>query len=142
MSDLPKVAHMVAGQSLVGWVLKAIEPLDPVSTVVVLGYGADLVEQLLPDGSKVAIQESQLGTGHAAKIGVNAIAELTSDDIVVILYGDTPLLSSGLIESLADLQLGETARLVTAHLDDPAGYGRIIRDETGSVVAVVEDRDC
>ncbi len=142
MSDLPKVAHMVAGQSLVGWVLKAIEPLDPVSTVVVLGHGADLVEQLLPDGSKVAIQESQLGTGHAAKIGVNAIAELTSDDIVVILYGDTPLLSSGLIESLADLQPGETARLITAHLDDPAGYGRIIRDETGSVVAVVEDRDC
>ena len=142
MSDLPKVAHMVAGQSLVGWVLKAIEPLDPVSTVVVLGHGADLVEQLLPDGSKVAIQESQFGTGHAAKIGVNAIAELTSDDIVVILYGDTPLLSSGLIESLADLQPGETARLITAHLDDPAGYGRIIRDETGSVVAVVEDRDC
>lgn len=142
MSDLPKVAHLVAGQSLVGWVLKAIEPLDPVSTVVVLGHGADLVEQLLPDGSKVAIQESQLGTGHAAKIGVNAIAELTSDDIVVILYGDTPLLSSGLIESLADLQPGETARLITAHLDDPAGYGRIIRDETGSVVAVVEDRDC
>lgn len=142
MSDLPKVAHMVAGQSLVGWVLKAIEPLDPVSTVVVLGHGADLVEQLLPDSSKVAIQESQLGTGHAAKIGVNAIAELTSDDIVVILYGDTPLLSSGLIESLADLQPGETARLITAHVDDPAGYGRIIRDETGSVVAVVEDRDC
>lgn len=142
MSDLPKVAHLVAGQSLVGWVLKAIEPLDPVSTVVVLGHGADLVEQLLPDSSKVAIQESQLGTGHAAKIGVNAIAELTSDDIVVILYGDTPLLSSGLIESLADLQPGETARLITAHLDDPAGYGRIIRDETGSVVAVVEDRDC
>ena len=142
MSDLPKVAHLVAGQSLVGWVLKAIEPLDPVSTVVVLGHGSDLVEQLLPDSSKVAIQESQLGTGHATKIGVNAIAELTSDDIVVILYGDTPLLSSGLIESLADLQPGETARLITAHLDDPAGYGRIIRDETGSVVAVVEDRDC
>ena len=78
MSDLRKVAHMVAGQSLVGWVLKAIEPLDPVSTVVVLGHGADLVEQLLPDSSKVAIQESQLGTGHAAKIGVNAIAELTT----------------------------------------------------------------
>ena len=142
MSGLPKVAHEVAGHSLVGWVLKAVEPLEPASTVVVLGHGAEVVEPLLSGVATVAIQETQHGTGHAAQIGVDAIDGLMDDDVVVILYGDTPLLSSGLIGSLADLQPDETARLITAHLDDPAGYGRVIRDQTGSVVAVVEDGDC
>jgi bifunctional UDP-N-acetylglucosamine pyrophosphorylase / glucosamine-1-phosphate N-acetyltransferase len=142
MSDLPKVAQEVAGHSLVAWVLKAVEPLAPASTVVVLGHGAEVVEPLLPDGVMIAIQESQHGTGHAAQVGIDAISAMANDDIVVVLYGDTPLLTSGLIGSLADLQPGETARLITAHLEDPSGYGRVIRDEAGSVVAIVEDRDC
>ena len=142
MSELPKVALRAAGRSLVGWVLKSVEPLDPVSTVVVLGHGADLVTSSLPRETAIAIQERQLGTADAARVGIEAIAAMERDDVVVILYGDTPLLSSGLIESLADLQPDETARLITAQLDDPSGYGRVIRDGSGSVVAVVEDRDC
>lgn len=142
MSDLPKVAHIVVGHPPVSWVLKAVGSVEPASTVVVLGHGAELVEPLLPHGSQVAIQKHQLGTGHAARIGVEAIPELADDDVVVILYGDTPLLTSGLIASLANLHRTETARVVTTHLDDPAGYGRVVRDEAGSVVAIVEDRDC
>jgi len=142
MSDVPKVAHGVAGHPLVGWVLKTVQPLEPASTVVVLGHGAEAIKPLLPPEVTVATQEEQLGTGHAARIGVDAIAGLAEDDVVVILYGDTPLLSGELIESLADLQPAETARLVTAHVKDPSGYGRVSRDESGSVIAIVEDGDC
>jgi len=142
LSDLPKVAHKVLGHSLLGWVLMAVEPIDPVSTVVVLGHGAELVAAMLPAATSVAIQAEQLGTGHATQIGVDAIVELADDDVVVILYGDTPFLSTELIRSLSDLQSGETARLISADVEDPSGYGRVVRDETGSVVAIVEDRDC
>ena len=142
MSDLPKVTHAVAGRTLVNWVLQSAEPLDPVTTVVVLGHGADDVAPLLPEGIIVAIQEKQLGTGHAAQIGIDAIGALDPEDVVVVLYGDTPLLTPGLIQELSSLGPNETARLVTASLDDPSGYGRIIRDEDGSVIAIVEDRDC
>lgn len=64
------------------------------------------------------------------------------DDIIVVLYGDMPLLTSGLIGALAGLEEGEVARMVTTDLDDPAGYGRVLRDTSGDIVGVVEDRDC
>ncbi|MEX0864523.1 MAG: bifunctional UDP-N-acetylglucosamine diphosphorylase/glucosamine-1-phosphate N-acetyltransferase GlmU [Acidimicrobiia bacterium] len=142
MSDLPKVAHLAAGRPLVNWVLDSVAPLAPASTVVVLGHGADHVRRTLPAGTTTALQERQLGTGHAARVGLDAIRGLADDDVVVILYGDVPLLTSRLIEELASLGAEETARLVVAVMDDPTGYGRIIRDVEGRVAGVVEERDC
>ena len=142
MSDLPKVAHLAAGRPLVNWVLESVAPLAPTSTVVVVGHGADNVRRTLPAGTTTALQERQLGTGHAARVGLDAIKGLADDDVVVILYGDVPLLTSGLIEELASLGVEESARLVVAVMDDPTGYGRIIRDVEGRVTGVVEERDC
>ena len=142
MSDSPKVAYFAAGRSLVEWVLQSVEILGVESTVVVLGHGASKVSPLLPSDVIAAIQEEQLGTGHATRIGLDALPEHSPDDVVAILYGDVPLITGDLIDRLVSLDRDETARLVTSVVDDPTGYGRIIRDSEGHVVGVVEERDC
>ncbi len=141
-SELPKVAHPAAGRPLVSWLLDAASAVGPTSAVVVVGHGADTVRDLLPPDVATALQAEQLGTGHAARIGVEALGAIDPGDTVVVLYGDTPLLSGDLIGRLADLSGDEIGRMVTAVMDDPTGYGRVIRDFDGSVVEVVEDRDC
>ncbi|REK22372.1 MAG: UDP-N-acetylglucosamine diphosphorylase/glucosamine-1-phosphate N-acetyltransferase [Actinobacteria bacterium] len=141
MSDLPKVAHTAVGRPLVGWVIKAVAPAAPDSMVVVLGHGAEVVRAHLDPAVRVAIQEEQLGTGHATQIGLDSLGPLEDDDTVVVLYGDMPLISSDLVERLAKRPDSTSALLVTSIFDDPSGYGRVIRDE-GDVVGVVEDRDC
>ena len=142
MSDTPKVAQSVAGRPLIGWVLQAVEPVRPSSTVVVIGHGASQVSPLLPPEVIVTNQTEQLGTGHATRIGMDALPEHSPEDVVVILYGDVPRLTSDLIERLVSLNSGETARLVTSIVDDPTGYGRIVRDAAGQVVGIVEEDDC
>ena len=142
MSDLPKVAQVAAGRPLINWVLDAVRPLEPVTTVVVVGHGAHVVKPLVSGEVVVALQEEQFGTGHATEIGLDAIPNLDPHDIVVILYGDLPLLTPQLVGALADLGPAETARLITAEVDDPSGYGRVVRNDAGAVVGVVEDRDC
>lgn len=141
-SGIPKVAHPVAGLPLVSWVLESARDLEAEQTVVVVGHGGDLVRSLLPEGVALAYQEEQLGTAHATQVGVDGLDALGPDDIVVVLYGDVPLLTTRTIRSLASLNPAETARLITAELEDPTGYGRVIRDEAGNVIAVVEHRDC
>ena len=139
-SSLPKVAHPALGRSLVEWVLAAAEPLQPENVVVVVGHGADVVRSLLPPDVVTAVQSEQLGTGHAARIGFEALTALESDDVVMILYGDTPLLTTPLLSELATLEDSESGRLISAHLDDPTGYGRVLRVD-GEVTGVVEHRD-
>lgn len=141
-SDVPKVAHIAAGRPLVGWVIDVSQSLAPANTVVVVGHGADEVRSILPAGVDDALQEQQLGTGDAARIGLDAIDPLAPDDIVVILYGDTPLLTPRLLGELASLDGAESARLISARFDDPTGYGRVIRDENGQVSGIVEHGDC
>ncbi len=141
-SDIPKVAHMAAGRPLVNWVISAADALAPVNTVVVVGHGADRVRALLPESAIDVLQAEQLGTGHATRIGLDALGPTDADDAVVILYGDTPLLTPGLLTDLACLGDDESARLVSARFDDPTGYGRVVRDATGTVTGVVEHRDC
>ncbi len=140
-SGLPKVAHVAAGRPLVNWVIEAVRPLDPDSTVVVVGHGSDQVRAMLPDGVTHAFQAEQLGTGHATQVGLDALGAVDPRDVIVVLYGDTPLLTPGLITDLSDLDGSETARLVTTDLDDPSGYGRVIRDDHGHFCGVVEDSD-
>lgn len=141
-SDLPKVAHAAVGKPVVSHVIASTGPLRPASTVVVIGHGADQVRTLLPEGVTVAIQSEQLGTGHAAQIGLDALGPVDPDDVILVLYGDTPLLTTPLLADLVDLDDSESARLVSAHLEDPSGYGRVIRSSDGEVAGIVEDADC
>ena len=141
-SDLPKVAHVAAGRPLVNHVIGATSAIEPATTVVVVGHGADQVRSILPEGVVDALQAEQLGTGHATQIGLDALGSVDPDDVIMVLYGDTPLLTPELLVELADIDGGESARLISAHLDDPTGYGRVTRDADGSVSGVVEHRDC
>jgi bifunctional UDP-N-acetylglucosamine pyrophosphorylase/glucosamine-1-phosphate N-acetyltransferase len=140
MSDLPKVAHMAAGRTLIGWVLEAVRPLRPASTVVVVGHGAEQVVSHLPPDVVPALQEEQLGTGHATRVGLDALGDVAPEDTIVVLYGDMPLLTNELLARLADRSDDVAARMVTSVFEDPTGYGRVIRDG-GVVVEVVEERD-
>lgn len=141
-SDLPKVAHTAAGKPLVNHVITAAAALDPVSTVVVVGHGADQVRAILPEGVIDAVQGEQLGTGHATQVGLDALGPLDPDDIVAVLYGDTPLLTPALLTELADLDDGQSARMISSRFPDPTGYGRVTRDADGEVSGIVEHRDC
>jgi bifunctional UDP-N-acetylglucosamine pyrophosphorylase/glucosamine-1-phosphate N-acetyltransferase len=142
MSDLPKVAHMAAGRPLIGWVLEAVRPLQPASIVVVVGHGAERVGPYLPDGVITAVQDEQLGTGHATRIGLDVLEGVAPDDTIMVLYGDMPLLDADLLLRLGGRPDEVAARMVTSIFDDPTGYGRVIRNDRGLVLGVVEERDC
>jgi bifunctional UDP-N-acetylglucosamine pyrophosphorylase/glucosamine-1-phosphate N-acetyltransferase len=139
-SDLPKVAHEVLGRPMISLVTDAAREagLDPI--VVVTGHGAAEVEAILTDEAVVR-QEEQLGTGHAVMIAREALEEI--DGSLVVLSGDTPLLRAETIRRLVEERerTDAAASLLAAHIADPAGYGRIVRDDDGSVVAIVEQKD-
>ena len=138
-SALPKVLHPVGGKPMLGHVLDTARSLDAENLNVVIGHGAELVEQQFQaDDVRFAIQAEQLGTGHAVQ---QAQRFIRPDAITLILYGDVPLI---LADTLAELinDLPKTAMaLLTVELEDPTGYGRIIRDENGNVTAIVEQKD-
>jgi bifunctional UDP-N-acetylglucosamine pyrophosphorylase/glucosamine-1-phosphate N-acetyltransferase len=144
-SAIPKVLHGFAGRSLVGHVLAAAAPLAARQTVVVVGHGRDAVTEHLAGVAPAAepvVQEEQNGTGHAVRVALAAVPE-DAEGTVVVLPGDAPLLSG---ETLAALVAeheasGSAATLLTSVLDDPTGYGRVLRDASGSVLRMVEQRD-
>lgn len=142
-SNLPKVLHSVLGRTLVGHVLATTSALDAKNTVIVVGHGREQVEAELAQISahaKIAFQEIQNGTGHAVKI---ALAALGKDvpETVIVLAGDTPLLTTEDLQRLVSEHQGAAATILTAQLENPQGYGRIVRAADGSVNAIVEERD-
>ena len=139
-SDLPKVLHRACGRSLLEWALATAEPLEADETVVVVGHGADGVVSSLPDGAVGVVQEPQLGTGDAARVGFGACTQ--DADTVLIILGDMPLLRPATLEAVVDTHRTEQAAvtLLTAVFQDPTGYGRVVR-ENGQVVGIVEERD-
>ena len=143
-SALPKPLHPVAGRPLLWHVLAAAAPLKADRTVVVVGNGADQVTAAVEgfDLGPVdfAVQADQRGTGDALAA---AVGLLDGDGDVLVLSGDTPLLSTALLEGLLDAHRSAraTATLLTCTLEDPTGYGRILRDADGAVTGVVEERD-
>ena len=142
-SNLPKVLHSVLGRTLVGHVLAATEPLSATNTVVVVGHGRELVEAELAHinpQARIAVQEQQNGTGHAVKVALEQLGGKVSGTVVV-LAGDTPLLTSEDLTRLIAEHEGAAATILTAQLENPFGYGRIIRATDGSVNAIVEERD-
>lgn len=141
-STKPKVLHEVVGLALIDHVLLAVAPLSSSNTLVVVGHGkAQVSEHLTQIHPQVAtvVQEQQNGTGHAASIALQLLAHVSGP--VLILAGDTPLLTtSDMQRTLAGLA-DNAAVVLTAHLSQPAGYGRIVRSATGGVDAIIEDRD-
>lgn len=137
-SALPKVLHPVAGKPMLAHVIDTARGLGPSRIHVVIGHGADLVrERLQADDLNFVIQEQQLGTGHA----VAQAAPFLSADKVLILYGDVPLIEQPTLERLMAQATPEQLALLTVELEDPTGYGRIIRDGAGEVQAIVEQKD-
>ncbi|BDP42432.1 bifunctional protein GlmU [Deinococcus aetherius] len=140
-SALPKVLHPVAGRPMVAWAVKAAQELGARNVIVVTGHGAGQVEAALKDsGVHFARQDRQLGTGHAFLCGAAALPGDGAD--ILVLYGDTPLLRTETLRALlADHRAGESAfTILTGELPDATGYGRIIRDASGDVERIVEEK--
>ncbi len=137
-SALPKVLHPVADKPMLGHVIDTARSLQPQSIQVVIGHGADKVrERLAATDLNFVIQAEQLGTGHAV---AQALPQLSADT-VLILYGDVPLIEPATLQRLLGLVNDNQLGLLTVELADPAGYGRIVRDEQGVVQAIVEHKD-
>lgn len=143
-SRTPKALHPLLGRTLLGHVLAAAAGLRADRTLVVVGVGADEVRSHLaaiaPDAVPVT-QSAPRGTGHAVRTALAAVPDVTGT--VVVLFGDTPLLRAETIQQLvaAHEADGNAATLLTARVDDPTGLGRIVRDEAGGFVRIVEERD-
>lgn len=141
-SDRSKVLHRLAGKALIDHVLAAADPLAPSSTVVIVGHQAEAVRAALAGrGCTFATQEPQLGTGHALLQAGPALASASGD--VLLLSGDVPLLSTATLTSLVEAHRRSraAATVLTAEVDPPDGYGRIVRDGTGRMVRIVEHKD-
>jgi bifunctional UDP-N-acetylglucosamine pyrophosphorylase/glucosamine-1-phosphate N-acetyltransferase len=138
-SRLPKVLHTLAGKPLLGHVADAAAKLDPEQTVVVFGHGGARVPEALPDPRLRWVEQAQqLGTGHAV---MQALPMAAKSDKVLILYGDVPLISEATLKALV-AATGETSlALLTVCLQDPCGYGRIVRDAQGRIERIVEHKD-
>lgn len=141
-SKLYKVLHPVCGKPMVGHVLDAVESVECERTVVIVGHGAEAVQQFLGDRAEYALQAEQLGTGHAVK---QAKALLDGEEgTTLVICGDTPLVTPETLAQLMELhnRAQASATILTAELNDPTGYGRVIRAEEGSVLKIVEQKDC
>lgn len=137
-SALPKVLHPVAGKSMLGHVIDTARALSPTAIHVVIGHGAERVqESLAADDVQFVMQAEQLGTGHAVAQSLPGL----SAERVLILYGDVPLIEAQTLERLLGQVSPSQLALLTVELADPTGYGRIVRDEAGRVQAIVEHKD-
>jgi bifunctional UDP-N-acetylglucosamine pyrophosphorylase/glucosamine-1-phosphate N-acetyltransferase len=143
-SATPKVLHHVLDRTLLGHVIRSVSALDPEHLVVVVGHGRDAVTEHLAaiaPQAESALQAEQRGTGHAVRLALENIADV--EGTVVVVPGDAPLLTTATFEALLDKHAQEqaTTTLLTAVVPDPSGYGRIVRNASGLVTAIVEERD-
>ncbi|WP_209025954.1 bifunctional UDP-N-acetylglucosamine diphosphorylase/glucosamine-1-phosphate N-acetyltransferase GlmU [Mannheimia haemolytica] len=137
-SDLPKVLHPVAGKPMVKHVIDTAKQLDAQQIHLIYGHGADLLKaRLSEEPVNWVFQAEQLGTGHAMQQAAPFFAD---DENIVMLYGDAPLITKATLERLIAAKPENGIALLTVELENPTGYGRIIR-ENGSVVAIVEQKD-
>ena len=141
-SSLPKVLHRISDLALIDYVLRAADAVAPASTTVVVGHRADVVREHLRTRPRIefALQEPQLGTAHALQTTEQVLAGRTGT--VVLLSGDVPLLSPNTLRRLVDTHRGANAAatVVTATVERPYGYGRIVRTD-GRIARIVEERD-
>lgn len=144
-SATPKVLHEICGRSLVGHVLAAARELEPEHLVVVVGHAREKVSAHLAEvdaAARTAVQEKQKGTGHAVRMGLEELGGAVEGTVIVVC-GDTPLLTGGTLAALAAAHTadGNAVTVLTAEVPDATGYGRIVRDADGAVTAIVEHKD-
>ncbi len=143
-SATPKVLHELGGRSMLGHVLAAAAPLGAGTTLVVVGSGRQAVEDHLAavaPGARAVLQAEQLGSGHAARVALDAVPDLEGP--VLVVNGDAPLLRTPTLAALVEghTDAGSVFTVLTAEVDDPTGLGRIVRDDAGAPRAIVEERD-
>ena len=138
-SGMPKVLHRLGGRPLLEHVIETARALDSADIHVVIGHGAEQVRAAFQDQDiHWVLQEQQLGTGHAVAQVMPAVA---GDHTVLVMYGDVPLISAATLEPLVVTAGQGCVGLLTAELDDPAGYGRILHHADGSISGIVEEKD-
>jgi len=138
-SDLPKVVHRLAGKPMLQHVIDTASQLDAEKIHIVVGHGAEIVKQTIHDENvNWCLQAEQLGTGHAVSQGIDSIPK---DAQVLILYGDVPLTSASTLNDLVGSVEAQQLSLLTVELENPSGYGRIIRNSEGEIAAIVEEKD-
>jgi bifunctional UDP-N-acetylglucosamine pyrophosphorylase/glucosamine-1-phosphate N-acetyltransferase len=138
-SDLPKVLQPLAGIPLLGHVVSRARTLNPSSVHVVYGHGGEAVRAALAkENLQWALQAEQLGTGHAV---MQAMPNVADDELVLVLYGDVPLIRAETLRLLIDAAGAKAMSLLTVLLDNPAGYGRIVRNARGAIQKIVEQKD-
>lgn len=142
-SPLPKVLYPVLGRPMIHWVIDALEKIGVTRKILVIGYEADMVKAELANrtGIEFALQEQQLGTGHAVQMAAPLLS--AADQSVIVLAGDSPLVqASSLQRLLSHFESGQFDCLLgTLHKDNPFGLGRIVRDGAGSFSKIVEQKD-
>ena len=138
-SKLPKVLHKLAGRPLLKHVIDSARVLGADRIAVVYGHGGEQVPNTIADGDLIWIQQAQqLGTGHAVE---QALPVMEGMDRLLVLYGDVPLTQINTLETLIKTGATTQLALLTVTLDDPAGYGRIVRDRSGAVACITEQKD-
>ena len=143
-SDLPKVLHKLKGSPLIDYVLNESELLNPVETILVVGFKKDQVISHTNTRSnlKYVTQNEQLGTGHAVLQSEELLKNKGGH--ILILYGDVPNIKALTLQPIIDDHIinNRDLTLITAEIDNPTGYGRIIRDKNGNLLKIVEEKDC
>lgn len=139
-SELPKVCHEICGKPLVSHVIAACEAADISDVAVIVGYRADRVKSILPEDVKTYLQAEQLGTGHAVMQALPFIEDF--DGNVLVLMGDAPMIRPETLKGLvAAREAGDFGAVVlTAHFEDPTGYGRMVK-EGDALIKIVEEKD-
>ncbi|MGH3413951.1 MAG: bifunctional UDP-N-acetylglucosamine diphosphorylase/glucosamine-1-phosphate N-acetyltransferase GlmU [Marmoricola sp.] len=145
-SRTAKVLHPIAGRSMIGHVIDAVAGLDPARVVAVVGHQREQVGPhigSLHPGVVLAVQEAQLGTGHAVRTAWEALPAECRQGTVLVAYGDTPLLETGSLERFvaAHAGAGAAVSILSGLVEHPTGYGRVLRDPDGTVTGIVEERD-
>ncbi|MGM0126242.1 bifunctional protein GlmU [Enterococcus sp. AZ194] len=140
-SKLYKVLHPVAGKPMVEHIINRVVETKPSEVITIVGHGAEMVKEQLGDRSQYALQAEQLGTGHAVLQAEPFLKGKKGTTLVI--SGDTPLLTTETLNNLFEYHQGKkaSATILTAHAEDPTGYGRILRDHVGIVKKIVEQKD-
>ena len=143
-SDLPKVLHKLNSKPLLDYVLDESELLNPLESILIVGFKKDQVISHTENRSnlKYVTQKEQLGTGHAVLQTEGLLKNKKGH--ILILYGDVPNIKASTLQPIVDNHVmnNRDLTLITAEIDDPTGYGRIIRDENGNLLKIVEEKDC
>lgn len=141
-SDLPKILHKLGDKYLVDYVIENVRQAGVEKIILVIGHKYELVQEKLADrGVEFAIQQPQMGTGHAVQIAMPVLGSFDGD--LLVLCGDMPLISTSTIAGLLEIRqkTESAAAVLTVRLDDPGSYGRIVRNQDGYLEAIVEYRD-